>query len=150
MLNCCFFYFIEVGDQPDPPQVSTPRILRHPDPVITAHLHNKVELECLAEGAAVYDWYKNGELLKSTGAQGKLVIEKAAPTDAGTYHCIAISSKGGKTTSNDAKLTVGMCIIREVLRTADQNEEKFEIEWLVVNIMLARVMFSLLARCSLY
>ena len=110
MLTCCFFYSIKVGDQPASQQVFTPKILRHPAPVITAHLHNKVELECSAEGAAVYDWYKDGKLLKSTGPQGKLVIEKAAPTDTGTYHCIAISSKGGKATSNDAKLTVGMCI----------------------------------------
>ena len=110
---CCFFYSIEVGDQPDLLQVSIPTILCHPAPVITAHLHNKVELECLAEGAAVYDWYKDGKLLKSTGAQGNLVIEKAAPTDTGTYQCIAISSKGGKATSNNAKLTVGMCISRE-------------------------------------
>jgi hypothetical protein len=44
-----------------------------------------------------------------------LVIEKAAPTDAGTYKCIAISSKGGKATSNDAKLTVGMCINRVIM-----------------------------------
>lgn len=116
ILRCYFFCSIEVGDQPDPPQISTPKILRHPAPVITAPLHNKVELECSAEGAAVYDWYKDGELLKSTGPQGKLVIEKAAPTDAGTYHCIAISSKGGKTTSNNAKLTVGMFISGKSLK----------------------------------
>jgi hypothetical protein len=87
--------------------VSTPKILRHPAPVITAHVHNKVELECSAKGAAVYDWYKDGKLLRSTGAQGKLIIEKAVPTDAGTYQCVAISSKGGKATSNNAKLNVG-------------------------------------------
>jgi hypothetical protein len=109
-MHWCFFHSIEVGDQP---QVSTPKILRHPAPEITTHIHNKVELECLAEGAAVYDWYKDGNFLKSTGA-GKLVIEKAAPTDAGMYQCIAVSSKEGKATSNNTKLTVGMRVNREI------------------------------------
>ena len=44
----------------------------------------------------------------STGAKGKLVIEKAAPTDSGMYHCVGISSNGGEATSQKAKLTVGM------------------------------------------
>ena len=129
ILSCYFFCSIEVGDQPDPPQISTPKILRHPAPVVTAHLHDKVELECSAEGAAIYDWYKDGKFVKSTGPQEKLVIEKAAPTDAGTYHCIAISSKGGKTTSSNAQVTVGMCIIREILRIVSQSEEKLSGWW---------------------
>jgi hypothetical protein len=77
-------------------------------------LHSKVELKCSAKGAVTYEWYKNGKLLKSIRAKGKLVIEKAAPTDAGTYQCVAISNKGGKATSNKAKLIVGMCIYREI------------------------------------
>ena len=89
--------------------MSTPKITRHPVPV-TTHVHNKVELECSAEGAAIYDWHKDGKFLKSTGAKGKLMIEKAAPSDSGMYQCVAISSKGGKATSQKAKLTVGMCI----------------------------------------
>ena len=49
------------------------------------------------------------------------------PADTGTYHCIAISSKGGKATSNKAKLIVGMYI------KADQSMD-IEVEWLVVSI----------------
>jgi ribosomal protein L2 len=124
MLSCCFFYSTEVGDQPDSPQISTPKIRRHPAPV-TTYVHNKIELECSAEGAAVYDWYKDGKLLRSTGAQGKLVIEKATPTDAGKYQCIAISSKGGKTTSNDAKVTVGMCSNGKVVKDSKSEWGKF-------------------------
>ena len=108
MLCLIFFCSVEVGDHPDSLQVSTPKILRHPAPLTTAHLHNKVELECSAEGAAVYDWYKDGKFLKSTGAKGKLVIEKAAPTDSGIYHYVAISNKGGKATSQKARLNIGM------------------------------------------
>ena len=111
---CCAdttFYSVEVGDWPELSLVSTPKILRHPAPVITTHVHNEVKLECSAEGAAVYDWHKDGKFLKSTGAKGKLVIEKAALSDSGMYHCVAISSKGGKATSNKTKLTVGMCVI---------------------------------------
>ena len=101
----CCFYSVEVGDSA---QVSTPQIIHHPASVITTHFHNKVELECSAEGAAFYDWHKDGKFLKSTGAKGKLVIEKAAPSDSGMYQCMAVSSTEGRATSNKAKLIVGM------------------------------------------
>ena len=101
------FVCTEVGGETDSQKVSTPKIIRHPSP-ITAALSIRAELTCEAEGAAVYDWFKNGTLLRSTGASGKFVIEKTAASDAGVYHCMAISSKGGKAESQTAKLTVGM------------------------------------------
>ena len=55
----------------------------------------------------MYDWYRNDKLLNAVGTSGKLVIEKAAPSDSGTYHCVAISREGGKATSQNAKVAVG-------------------------------------------
>lgn len=101
------FICTEVVDGPDSQQDSTPKILRHPSP-ITAKLNSRAELTCEAEGAAVYDWFKNGTFLRSTGASGRFVIEKTAVSDSGVYYCVAISSKGEKAHSQEAKLTVGM------------------------------------------
>lgn len=107
LLQCKLFICAEVGNVIDPQQVSTPKILRHPSP-ITATLNSRAEFTCEAEGATVYDWFKNDTLLKSTGPSGRFVIEKTAMSDAGMYYCMAISSKGGKACSQKAKLTVGM------------------------------------------
>lgn len=101
-----------MGDRSDAKLVSTPKIIRHPSPV-TVQLNSKAELECVADGAAVYDWYKDDKFLKSTGrANGRLVFDKAAVSDAGTYYCVAVGDKGGKTTSKTAKFTVGMCVLQ--------------------------------------
>ena len=99
-----------MGDDHDPQKVSTPKILRHPSSTTTA-LNSRVELTCEAERAAVYDWYKNGVYLKSTGAIGKLVFEKANCSNSGMYHCVAIGGNGGRASSQSAKLTVGMYFV---------------------------------------
>lgn len=91
-----------------PQAVSTPKIIRHPAP-ISARLNTRVELECSAEGAAVYDWYKDGKLVKPTNQNGKLVIDNVSLSNRGQYHCVAISNQGGKAESQQAKLTVGKC-----------------------------------------
>ena len=99
-----------MGDHRHSAPVSTPKIIRHPSPVST-ELNKKIELECVAEGAAVYDWYRNEVLLNAMGSSGMLVIEKAAPSDSGVYHCVATSREGGKAASLKAEVTVGMFII---------------------------------------
>ena len=86
--------------------VPIPKIICHPS-ATTAHVKDKVELECIAEGASVYEWYKDGKLLKSNGESGKLTLQDVTPSDSGMYHCVVISSKGGKVTSQKAKLMIG-------------------------------------------
>lgn len=116
MYECAYPYCafavisIEVGVCTPLASVSTPKIIRHPSS-ISVDLNQKVELECVAEGAAVYDWYRNGKLLNTMDSSGKFVIEKAAPSDSGMYHCVATSREGGKADSKKAKVTVGMFII---------------------------------------
>jgi hypothetical protein len=56
----------------------------------------------------MYDWYRNGVLLNAMGSSGKLVIEKAAPSDSGMYHCVATSRGGGKAVSQRVEVAVGM------------------------------------------
>ena len=108
MFYCAYIYlFTEVGDETGSVPVSTPKIIRHPIST-TAHLSSKVELECSAEGAAVYDWFKNNKFLRSTRTSGKFVIDNVTLSNSGTYHCVAISNSGGKSTSQKAKVTVGM------------------------------------------
>ena len=73
-------------------------------------MKDKVELECIAEGAAVYNWYKDDKQLKSTGASGKLTLEDVTQSDSGMYHCVAISNKGEGSTSQKARLSIGVLI----------------------------------------
>ena len=99
----------EVGGVANFPRVSTPTITRHPSPITTS-LDGRFELECSADGAAAYDWYKDGKLYKTSRPYGKLVFDRALPSDAGTYYCEAIGSSAGKTKSQSAKVTVGTLI----------------------------------------
>ena len=85
---------------------TTPKITqRHPS-LNSSDLNQKDELECVTEheGATVYDRYKNGILSNVMETDGKLVTEKAVPSDS---HCVVTSRNGGKTTSKKAKVTVG-------------------------------------------
>ena len=90
--------------------ISTPEIVRHPTPT-TARLNTTAELECSANGAVVFDWYKDDKPFRQINrTDGKLIIEKVTLKDGGMYHCVAIGGHGRKTTSQKAKLTVGTCV----------------------------------------
>ena len=105
----------EVGCTVEALTILIPEIILHPAPT-TARLNNTVELECLANGAVVFDWYKDDKLFRPTNCTGgNLIIEKVTLKDEGMYHCMAISGHGGKTSSQKAKLTVGTCVNKTAL-----------------------------------
>ena len=65
-------------------------------------------LECTAERGDVYDWYKDGKAYELSCTRGLLEIDSVKSSDSGVYHCVAVN-RGGKVTSQRAKITVGRC-----------------------------------------
>ena len=55
-----------------------------------------MKLECEAELAVCYDWYKNRELIKSQAPTGVLLIESFSADDAGDYMCEVVNDHGRK------------------------------------------------------
>lgn len=63
-------------------------------------------LECKAEGAVCYDWYKNSQPYKEGLRDGVLILESCTVKDSGEYYCV-VSNDGGRAQSKTAKMTVG-------------------------------------------
>ena len=84
----------------DPPQVTL-----HPSSV-TAGPGGRAKLECRAERAVCYDWFRNGELFKTEQKDGVLVLESLSANDVGEYYCEAVNDHGRKK-SRSAKIAMG-------------------------------------------
>ena len=73
-----------------------PTVTVHPKNT-SAELGKRAGLSCLAKGdkPIEYSWYKNGELLRSSGGlitnEANLTFEEVIPQDAAEYYCEAIN-----------------------------------------------------------
>lgn len=82
-----------------------PLIVRQPSP-LTVDVGHRAVLECRAEGAVVFDWYKDGKPFRKGARDGRLVFEKVRLEDGGEYQCAVVNDRA-EVKSSIAKLTVG-------------------------------------------
>jgi len=81
-----------------------PLIVRQPSP-LTVDVGHRAVLECRAEGAVVFDWYKDGKPFRKGARDGRLVFEKVRLEDGGEYQCAVVNDRA-EVKSSIAKLTV--------------------------------------------
>lgn len=70
-----------------------PRITLHPSP-LTAPPGIREKLECWAERAVCYDWYRNGKPVSTEKQNGVLWFESLSDKDNGKYYCEAVNDHG--------------------------------------------------------
>ena len=71
----------------------SPLITLHPASVKAAQ-GNQVKLECRAERAVCYDWYRNDKIIRSEARQGMLVLATFSAADVGEYFCVVVNDHG--------------------------------------------------------
>jgi len=86
-----------------------PLIVRQPSP-LTVDVGHRAVLECRAEGAVVFDWYKDGKPFRKGARDGRLVFEKVRLEDGGEYQCAVVNDRA-EVKSSIAKLTVGTLLV---------------------------------------
>jgi hypothetical protein len=84
--------------------ITTPSITKQPEPV-EVFTGEAVTFELEASGGFLsYQWYKDGAIIEKASSR-YLVINEAAITDDGEYHCV-VSNTEGTVTSNKVRLRV--------------------------------------------
>ncbi len=105
--SCCLSPAAEMGSTTPTPS-HFPRVILHPSPV-TAAAGERVTLECRADKAVCYDWYRNNELIKSQVPTGILTIESFSTADVGAYVCEVVNDHG-REKSKTVRVELGGCL----------------------------------------